>query len=118
MPLRALKRALFGGPMEELCAHLEPLEDAARAPVKPSGPGCVECLETGGEWVHLRLCMACGHVGCCDSSPSQHASKHSHRTNHPTIRSYEPGEDWAYCYPDDFTVDGIIALPGEQPPRH
>jgi uncharacterized UBP type Zn finger protein len=104
--------------MEELCAHLRPLEEPGRAPVKPSGPGCAECLEAGGEWAHLRLCMSCGHVGCCDSSPSQHASKHAHKTKHPTIRSYEPDEDWAYCYPDDLTVDGIAALPGEQPPRH
>jgi uncharacterized UBP type Zn finger protein len=104
--------------MDELCGHLEKLEDPNRGPVKPSGHGCKECLELGDEWVHLRLCMTCGHVGCCDSSPNQHATKHFHGTRHPAIRSYEPGEDWAYCYPDDATVDGLPALPGESPPRH
>ena len=104
--------------MPEICEHLILLEKPGRAPVKPSGNGCTECLEGGGEWVHLRLCMSCGHVGCCDSSPSKHATKHAHRTQHPTLRSYEPGEDWAYCYPDDLMVDGVTTLPGEAAPRH
>ncbi|HEX9576853.1 MAG TPA: UBP-type zinc finger domain-containing protein [Myxococcales bacterium] len=104
--------------MDELCPHLKTLEDPGRAPVKPSGHGCKECLEIGDEWVHLRLCMSCGHVGCCDSSPNTHATKHFHQTQHPTVRSYEPGEDWAYCYPDDLTIDGLAALPGESASRH
>ena len=104
--------------MDELCAHLTMLEQPGRKPVKPSGPGCKECLEAGGEWVHLRLCVSCGHVGCCDSSPYRHATMHFHKTQHPTIRSYEPGEDWAYCYPDDLTVDGVTTLPGESAAGH
>jgi Zn-finger in ubiquitin-hydrolases and other protein len=66
--------------------------------VLPSGNGCVECLASGGWWLHLRRCTECGHVGCCDSSPSQHATKHSHATGHPIIASFEPGETWFYDY--------------------
>ena len=65
---------------------------------KPSGNGCVECLETGNWWLHLRRCAECGHIGCCDTSPNQHASKHSERTGHPVIASFEPGEAWLYDY--------------------
>jgi hypothetical protein len=63
--------------------------------------GCVDCLAIGGEWVHLRVCLICGHVACCDSSPNQHASKHARKTSHAIIASAEVGETWAYCYPDD-----------------
>jgi uncharacterized UBP type Zn finger protein len=99
------------------CSHLD--EAAARSSgVKPSGEGCEECLEAGGVWVHLRLCLSCGHVGCCDNSPSKHATKHAHRTHHPVIRSYEPGEDWGYCYPDDAFVEQLRAFPGEPARRH
>ena len=63
---------------------------------KPSGTGCVECLTTDGWWLHLRRCAVCGHIGCCDSSSSQHASKHNATTDHPIINSFEPGEDWFY----------------------
>ncbi len=66
--------------------------------VPPSGPGCVECLESGGWWVHLRRCAQCGHIGCCDTSPSQHATHHFEDTGHPVIRSYEPGEDWFWDF--------------------
>jgi hypothetical protein len=66
--------------------------------VPPSGEGCVECLAAGGWWLHLRRCAECGHVGCCDSSPSQHASKHFHATGHPIMASFEPGETWFYDY--------------------
>ena len=85
------------------CSHL----DQADPSITPSGDGCKECLETGGRWVHLRLCLECGHVGCCDSSPNRHATKHSRATEHPLVRSYEPGEEWWFCYPDDliFEVD-------------
>ena len=65
---------------------------------KPSGEGCVECLATGQWWLHLRRCAECGHIGCCDNSPNQHASKHNAKTDHPIIRSFEPGEDWFYDY--------------------
>lgn len=65
---------------------------------KPTGTGCVECLETDGWWLHLRRCAECGHIGCCDNSPNQHASKHNTTTGHPIITSFEPGEDWFYDY--------------------
>src|SRR5262245_40104068 len=104
--------------MADVCAHLRSLADPDREPVEPSGHGCKECLEAGDEWVELRLCMSCGHVGCCDSSPNKHATKHFHATRHPTIKSFEPGADWAYCYADELTVDAVPGLPGESPTRH
>ncbi len=75
--------------------------------VPPSGTGCVECLASGGWWFHLRRCTQCGHIGCCDASPSQHASHHAADEQHPVIRSFEPGEDWFWCYVDEvaFVVD-------------
>lgn len=73
---------------------------------KPSGTGCVECLATDGWWLHLRRCAECGHIGCCDSSPSQHASKHSATTGHPIINSFEHGEDWFYDYRTREFFDG------------
>jgi uncharacterized UBP type Zn finger protein len=81
------------------CTHL----DAVRA-VKPRTDGCEECLATGSRWVHLRLCLSCGHVGCCDSSPNRHATKHFHGTRHPIVRSAEPGESWRWCYVDGIEV--------------
>lgn len=66
--------------------------------VPPSGTGCVECLAEGTWWFHLRRCAACGHIGCCDTSPNQHATKHAHQSQHPIIASFEPGEDWFYDY--------------------
>jgi uncharacterized UBP type Zn finger protein len=79
------------------CTHLDQIR-----PVEPQTPGgCEECLAKGDTWVHLRLCLSCGHVGCCDSSKNKHARKHSHRSSHPVIRSFEQGEDWKYCYLDD-----------------
>jgi uncharacterized UBP type Zn finger protein len=79
------------------CNHL-----AALHPQEPRTPdGCEECLASGSDWVHLRLCLTCGHVGCCDESPNKHATKHFHKTQHPVIRSFEPGEEWGYCYVDD-----------------
>ena len=103
--------------MPETCSHLE---TASKRPagVKPSGPGCKECLASGGVWVHLRLCLSCGHVGCCDNSPNRHATKHFQHSHHPTIRSYEPGEEWGYCYPDDLFIEFLPARPVEVPPRH
>jgi uncharacterized UBP type Zn finger protein len=99
------------------CGHLKTTE-ARKAAVKPSGEGCVECLRSHSIWVHLRLCMTCGHVGCCDNSPNRHASKHAHATSHPVIRSFEPGEDWGYCYPDELFVEVLPARPGEAALRH
>jgi hypothetical protein len=82
--------------------------------VAPSGPGCLECEESGGWWFHLRRCAACGHVGCCDSSPSQHASAHARAQGHAWIRSYEPGEDWFYSFDDGQVYEG----PELAPPQH
>ena len=70
--------------------------------VKPSSKGCEDCLKTGDTWVHLRMCLECGHVGCCDSSKNQHARAHFHSTQHPLIQSAERGEDWRWCYIDDM----------------
>ncbi|GAA1638395.1 MULTISPECIES: UBP-type zinc finger domain-containing protein [Brevibacterium] len=84
--------------------------------VPPSGPGCVECEATGGWWVHLRRCAACGHIGCCDTSPSQHASKHAAETSHPVIRSYEPGETWFYDFRTEQVFDGPELAPPESHP--
>ena len=82
--------------------------------VPPSGEGCVECEAAGGWWVHLRRCAQCGHIGCCDTSPMQHASAHARATGHPFIRSFEPGEDWFYSYDTKETYEG----PELAPPQH
>jgi hypothetical protein len=89
--------------------------------VEPSGTGCVECEAVGGWWLHLRRCTQCGHIGCCDTSPSQHATAHSKETGHPVIRSFEPGESWFWSYPaGDFyetgpALAGPDCHPREQP---
>ncbi len=83
--------------------------------VPPSGPGCVECLASVGWWFHLRRCAHCGHVGCCDSSPSQHASHHAAAVRHPVVQSYEPGEDWFWDYATEEYVDEGPQL---TPPHH
>ncbi|SDT32006.1 ubiquitin-hydrolase Zn-finger-containing protein [Friedmanniella luteola] len=83
--------------------------------VPPSGTGCVECLDAGGWWVHLRRCASCGHIGCCDTSPAQHATAHASATGHDLIRSFEPGETWFYRYGDEaFFASG----PDLAPPEH
>jgi uncharacterized UBP type Zn finger protein len=74
--------------------------------VAPSGTGCVECDAAGGWWVHLRRCALCGHVGCCDSSPAQHASRHAADTGHPVVQSFEPGESWFWNYATDQVFQG------------
>jgi hypothetical protein len=84
--------------------------------IPPSGPGCVECLATDGWWFHLRRCARCGHVGCCDSSPSQHASHHVVATGHPVIQSFEPGEDWFYHYKTDEVAEGPVLAPPHHHP--
>jgi len=98
--------------------HLERAATRRSHPARPSALGCQECLELGARWVHLRLCLTCGHVGCCDDSPNRHATKHFHATQHPVIKSFEPGEDWAWCYVDEQTADSIPAFPEESPSRH
>ena len=79
--------------------------------VKPSGTGCVECLATHSWWFHLRRCAECGHIGCCDQSPNQHATKHNASTHHPVIASFEPGEDWFYDYRDGKFFEGPRLAP-------
>jgi hypothetical protein len=81
------------------CTHLDMVK-----PVTASGGGCVECLAMGDTWVHLRLCRTCGHVGCCDDSKNRHARKHYQKTQHAIISSFEPGEDWSWCFVDDIQV--------------
>lgn len=95
--------------MAETCTHLEMVQE-----VTPSSGGCEDCLRSGDQWVHLRLCMMCGHVGCCDSSPNRHATAHwNAHHDHPLIRSFEPGEDWWWCYADQlfFELEGAPPAP-------
>lgn len=87
--------------------HCNHLKNSPRA--KPRAEGCEECLKMGDDWVHLRTCLECGHVGCCDSSKNKHATKHFHATHHPLIQSAEPGEDWIWCYVDDTFVTPAAA---------
>ncbi len=82
--------------MSKACTHLGAIQK-----VTPSAQGCEDCLKTGDHWVHLRICLVCGHVGCCESSPNQHALKHYHETGHPLIQTFEPGENWLWCYVDE-----------------
>jgi uncharacterized UBP type Zn finger protein len=84
-----------GGLSNDDCGHLSTIQD-----VVPSADGCEDCLKIGDVWVHLRLCLKCGHVGCCDDSKNKHATRHHHETGHPIIASYEEGEDWLWCYID------------------
>jgi hypothetical protein len=85
--------------------------------VQSSGNGCVECLASGGWWLHLRRCAECGHIGCCDASPSQHATKHFHQSGHPVIASFEPGEDWFYDYEKEAVIDGPELAPPHSHPE-
>ncbi|SNT01664.1 ubiquitin-hydrolase Zn-finger-containing protein [Geodermatophilus saharensis] len=84
-----------------VCTHLDQVDPA----VSPdSTEGCTDCLREGSSWVHLRECLSCGHVACCDSSPRRHATAHSRSSGHPIVRSFEPGESWWWCYPDQLLV--------------
>ena len=91
--------------MPVTCEHLRTIgpRDFNRKPNTPNG--CEECLAIGDTWVHLRLCLECGHVGCCDSSKNKHATKHFRATKHPVIRSLERGERWLWCYVDEATAE-------------
>ena len=90
------------------CSHLDTI---AVTELPESVEGCEECLRTGGVWLHLRICLACGHVGCCDDSPGRHASAHAAAESHPLIRSLEPGESWCWCFRDELAMD-IPAITG------
>ncbi len=95
------------------CTHLDHVKITE---LPESVDGCEDCLREGTQWVHLRLCLECGHVGCCDNSPERHATRHFQSSEHPIIRSIEPGEEWSWCYVDDFAmlipeVKGQTAIP-------
>ena len=84
--------------MSSRCAHLDTIE-ITELPEEVAG--CEDCLKAGGVWLHLRICLTCGHVGCCDDSPGKHATAHAGTTEHPIIRSLEPGEEWCWCFEDE-----------------
>ena len=87
--------------MEDICPHLKKAKN-----VKPNTPqGCEDCLKIGDSWFHLRLCLTCGHVGCCDDSKNKHATAHFKKTRHPVIRSFEKGENWMWCYVDKLYIE-------------
>lgn len=96
--------------MTTVCTHDDHIQE-----VRPSADGCEDCLKTGDNWIHLRLCMECGHVGCCDNSKNQHATKHFHETQHPIIVSFEPREEWGWCYLDEVMLETDWPVAG---PRH
>ena len=91
------------------CSHLDQVQ---LAELPESVEGCEDCLQSGDPWLHLRICLSCGHVGCCDSSPNRHASAHAAASGHALIRSLEPGEDWSWCFEDQIGL-AIPALTGE-----
>jgi uncharacterized UBP type Zn finger protein len=84
-----------------VCSHLDEVEVRE---LPPEVAGCEDCLASGGKWLHLRICLTCGHVGCCDDSPNRHATAHHHASSHPLIRSLEPGEEWSWCYLDNVAL--------------
>jgi Zn-finger in ubiquitin-hydrolases and other protein len=95
------------------CSHLD---SVIVQQLPDSVPGCEDCLRTGGVWLHLRICLSCAHVGCCDDSPNRHATAHFHASGHPVIHSLEPGEDWSWCYVDEVAmliddVEGHTRIP-------
>jgi uncharacterized UBP type Zn finger protein len=87
--------------MAETCSHVTALPTAVTA---HTTAGCEDCLKIGSRWVHLRECLSCGHIGCCDSSPNRHARVHAGEEDHPIVRSFEPGEDWRWCFLDETFV--------------
>jgi uncharacterized UBP type Zn finger protein len=93
------------------CRHLKGIRQVA-----PSSTGCEDCLRIGDEWVHLRMCTTCGHVGCCDDSKNRHATRHYEATGHPIVRSYEPGEEWFWCYADELLFELESAGPAPHHP--
>lgn len=83
------------------CTHLDTIEITD---LPEDVAGCEECLAAGGQWCHLRICLACGHIGCCDSSPGRHATAHASESGHPIMRSIQPGENWGWCYEDQLLM--------------
>jgi hypothetical protein len=97
--------------MADVCSHLDSIVS-----VEPSGPGCLECTAMGARWVHLRRCMSCGHIGCCDSSPNKHATAHFHSDGHAIVQSFEPAEEWYWCYVDEVAFELPQAGPSPSHP--
>lgn len=89
--------------MDEVCSHLQ----VSEIPAPRTAEGCEDCLAIGSQWFHLRLCLTCGKVGCCDQSPNRHARKHAEGDGHPAVKSFEEGEEWGYCFPDDAYVEAL-----------
>jgi uncharacterized UBP type Zn finger protein len=83
------------------CSHLDHVKVLE---LPEAVDGCADCLAAGGKWLHLRICLECGQVGCCDDSPNHHATAHAEATGHPIMRSIEPGEDWSWCFPDELAM--------------
>ena len=92
-----------GNPTDDTCAHIVQIAQVTASTTL----GCEDCLREGTRWVHLRECLQCGHVGCCDNSPRRHATAHFHATAHPIMRSIEPGEDWAWCFVDSLFLEPV-----------
>lgn len=90
----------------ESCKHIKQIKVT-----NSDAKGCKECLKTGDEWVHLRLCLTCGHVGCCNQSKNKHAEKYFHETKHPLIKSFEEGEEWGWCWEDEVFFEDILNNP-------
>src|SRR3982751_88885 len=90
------------------CTHIDQIQVTE---LPEAVDGCEDCLAAGTEWLHLRLCLGCGHVGCCDSSPGRHATGHFRQTGHPVMASFEPGERWAWCYVDETQQDVPDSIP-------
>ena len=91
------------------CSHLDQVESLS---LPAEIAGCEECLKIGGTWLHLRMCQSCGQIGCCDSSPNRHATRHAREAEHPVLRSAEPGEDWSWCYVDEAMF--VIGDPAQE----
>jgi uncharacterized UBP type Zn finger protein len=95
-----IRRFIWSGKIQDQgCSHLDQIQD-----VSPNAEGCEDCLKIGDSWVHLRMCMICGHVGCCDNSKNKHATAHYRETGHPLIVSLEPNEEWMWCYVDRVLI--------------
>ncbi len=96
------------------CTHLDTVTITE---LPESIEGCEDCLPAGGSWCHLRICLACGHVGCCDSSPGRHATAHAKSSGHPLMRSVQPGEDWSWCFVDELTmrIPDVVGEPSIPP---
>jgi hypothetical protein len=98
IPAYAVAGDADGNPITASCSHLSTIADVAPSSTR----GCEDCLREGSRWVHLRECLQCGKVACCDDSPRKHATAHFHASSHPIVRSLEPHEEWAWCYPDSL----------------